>query len=295
MKQRVCQRWFAMGAIINIWKLVSVCMITVAMLSSPVGAYVLKGPHLLELMTARSDRVKSLQVSQKLFIYNLGNGGEPVELKETLRYVFPWAFRSDIESEHATRIHLKSQNSVVTIIDGNISAETETGSDLYKDIILYHSRVSLNERLTLLGVDITVTSLGRFEDKIAYVLGAQYPDESYSQIWIDRETFRPFRWLMIKPDDDNQKEVLEFRYLEWQQVQGAWYPMQIEFYQGGRLTRQIRVNHIRVNPTFPETLFDIVRIKSMHQTRSGDQDRKDGREEISDLEKTIEEFKKMYE
>ena len=39
---------------------------------------------------------------------------------------------------------------------------------------------AMEKELPVLGVDIDVSSLGRFQDKIAYVVGARYPDESGS-------------------------------------------------------------------------------------------------------------------
>lgn len=278
----------------TILKLVLVFSLTVGVLSVPGDAYVLNGPHLLELMTAKSGRAQGLAVSQKLFLYDSG-GYESIELKETARYIFPRAFRSDVESAYASRIHLLSQNMAVTIVDGEISADSESEFDLYKDIILYNTRETLNRRLTQLGLDVTITSLGRFEKKIAYVLGVQYPDESKSQLWVDRETFRPIRWLLVRGGDVEAHELLEFRYSNWQQVEGAWYPMIVEMYERGQLVRKIVADHIRINPVLPKELFDVVRIRSQHQTRAEKSFDRDGREDMQDLDKTIEDFRKMYQ
>ncbi len=259
------------------------------------NTYVLPGPHILELMTTKSRKAKTLLVSQKLIIYDSDLNSAPVELHETLKYMFPDSFRSDIESDNAKRIHVMTKGSAITVIDGKISAQTESLFDRYKDIVLYHSRVLLNERLTLLGIDVTITSLGRFDGQIVYVLGAQYPDTSHSQIWFDRDTFRPFRWLLTRDTAKGNKDILEVRYLNWQEVRGTWYPMHIEFYAGQRLVREIKVEDIRINPSFPEGIFDIEHIKSIYQPMVVIVPEQNKKGEISDIQKTIDEFKKMYE
>ena len=66
------------------------------------NAYVLSGPHILELMTTKYSKAKRLLVSQKMILYNNDPQQRTVELKETLRYVFPDVFRSDIRSEGRT-------------------------------------------------------------------------------------------------------------------------------------------------------------------------------------------------
>ncbi len=263
--------------------------------SASAAAYVLPGTHILELMATKSKKAKTLLVSQRLVIHDSYAKADSVELNETLRYMFPESFRSDVESENAKRIHVMSKGSAVTVIEGRISEQAETRFDRYKDVILFNSRVLLNEKLTLLGLDVTITSLGRFEDKIAYVMGAQYPDKSSSQIWFDRVTFRPIRWLLVSDTPQGIKDILEVRYLNWQAIRGLWYPMRIEFYKQERLVREIRVDHIKVNPSFSGKLFDIEHIKSIYQPAAVVAPRQEQMGGISEIQKTIEEFKKMYE
>jgi len=275
--------------------IVFLTLILVFCLTASMDAYVLKGPHILELMTSKYGKAKRLLVSQNLILYANDPQRGQVELKETLRYIFPEVFRSDIRSENAHRIHVVSGNAVLTAIDGKITTESETDFDRYKDILLYHYREVLHERLTLLGVDVSVTSLGRFQDKIAYILGAQYPNESSSQIWVEKETFKPLRWLIIKNTPDDQPNVLDIQYQNWQQFENNWYPMNTLFFENGRLVREIRVDSIRVNPSFARDLFDIRYLKKIYQPVASvtpDQQESEG---INEIQKTIEDFKKIYE
>jgi len=255
---------------------------------------VLQGPHLLELMTQNFGKSPRLLVSQKLIIYD-GNQEGAVEFNETLKYVFPDVFRSDILSENVQRIHLVSNGIVLTVIDGKAVAESETLYDRYKDIILYNSRVLLEKKLSLHGVDITASSLGRFQGEPVYVLGAQYPDESVPQLWLDKDTFRPFRWIITGIASKRHEDSLEIRYLDWQQLNKIWYPMQIEFYRHDILVREIKVQHIEAAPAFSKDFFDIDHLKSIYLPEAKKGSEQSEEKDLNEVQKAIEEFKKIYE
>jgi len=214
----------------------------------PAKAYVLQGPHLLELMTQNIGTTGSLFVSQKLVLYDDGFKDGSIELKESLKYIFPEKFRSDIVSKNSKRIHVFSKGRSLTVLDEKTVADHETIFDRYKDIILYNSRSALLQRLAHLGINTSVVSLGRFNSKPVYVLGAQYPDETTTQIWLNKETFRPFRWIINHNNPDGRIDTLEVRYDKWQKIRKIFYPMHIEFYQDDHLIRMIEVDEIKLSP-----------------------------------------------
>ncbi len=254
-------------------------------------AYVLPGPYLLELMAQNLGDAKRLMVIQKLVLYDDTLKKSAVELSETLTFIFPKTFRSDILSDNIQRIHVLSKDEALTIMDKRISDEPETRYDLYKDLLLFRSREILQERLSRLGVDTKVSSLGRFEGKPAYVLGAQYPDETAPQIWLDKNTFRPFRWIMAT----RATQRLEVVYLDWKKLNRSWYPMRIEIFSNDNLVREIYVQDIKENPSFPADFFDIQQLKLQYPQRADKDEQENGTEEdLSEIQKTIEEFKKIY-
>lgn len=270
-------------------------LLTVLSLYALANAYVLQGPHILELMVQNVGKAKGLWVSQKLVCHDNGEQNGAVEFYETLKYVFPETFRSDILSDTIQRIQVLSNGLALTIIDGKVAAESETRLDRYKDLLLYRSRMLLEQRLSLLGVDITVSSLGRFEGKPAYVLGAQYPDESVPQIWFDKDSFRPFRWIVMCGAGETRNESLEVRYAGWHQVNRTWYPMHIELFVNDILVREIKVQDIRVNPSFTEDIFDIEYLRSTYSPGASVESDQQKTEDLNEVQKTIEEFKRIYE
>jgi outer membrane lipoprotein-sorting protein len=253
-------------------------------------AYVLPGPYLLKLMTQNLGIANRLLVTQKLVLHDDNPNMSADELSETLKFKFPKTFRSDIVSENIQRIRILSDRSVFTVIDGKISDEPENSYDHYKDLILFRSREILQERLSNLGVDVKVTSFGRFQGRPAYVLGAQYPDETLPQVWLDKKTFLPFRWIIT----GNATQNLEVLYLDWKKLNRTWYPMRIEFFSNGNLVREIHVQDIKVNPSFQADLFDIQQLKSLYPQDAPAEPKNGDKEELDEVQKTIDEFKNIY-
>lgn len=253
-------------------------------------AYVLPGPYLLKLMTQNLGDAKRLMVIQKLVLHDDTLKKSGVELSETLTFIFPNIFRSDILSENIQRIHILSKNEALTVMDKKISDEPESRYDLYKDLLLFRSREILQKRLSHLGVNTNISSLGRFQGKPSYVLGAQYPDETAHQIWLDKNTFLPFRWIMTT----SANQHLEVVYLDWKKLGHSWYPMRIEIFSNGALVREIYVQDIKEDPSFPADFFDIRKLKLQYPRRASDEQENEAKEDLDEVQKTIEEFKKIY-
>jgi hypothetical protein len=220
-----------------------------------------------------------------------------IQLDESLKYLFSEAFRSDIVSESNQRIYISNQGQTVTVIDGVISDAAESQFDVYKDLLLYRSREILSERLSNLGIDISVSSLGRFDGRIALVLGAEFPDQTVPQLWIDKETFHPLGIIVFgaKSPYGTQTGFLEIRYSNWQKVGKISYPMLIEFIQDGVTVRVIEVDDYQINPNFSKDIFDIARLKLEYRQSIRTPDPARESEGLSEVQKTIEEFKKIFE
>jgi hypothetical protein len=88
---------------------------------------------------------------------------------------------------------------------------------------------------------------------------------------------------------------IEVRYFEWQKVHHAWYPMRIKFFVAGILVREIHVQNIKVNPSFSKELFDIKHLKSLYPQVAPAEQEQENKEDLNEVQKTIEDFKKLYE
>jgi hypothetical protein len=222
---------------------------------------------------------------------------ETIQLEESLKYLFSEAFRSDIVSELNRRVFVSNQGQTITVIDGVISDAAESKFHVYKDLLLFRSRETLSERLSNLGIDISVSSLGRFDGRLALVVGAEFPDQTVPQMWVDKETFEPLGIIVFeeKSPYSDQTVFLQIRYSNWQQIGKINYPMRIEFIQDDVLVRAIEVDDYQINPGFSKDVFDIVRLRSEYAEREKTPDRNGESEGLSEVQKTIEEFKKIFE
>jgi hypothetical protein len=253
---------------------------------------VLKSGHILQLMAGSSGKTKYLRINQHIVVFDhLADNGKII-LPETVYYSFPTKFRSDIIAESIQRIHIVSNQVALTVIDRHITSETGSLFDSYKDLLLFRSRYLLEQRLNDMGIDTGISSFGRFNDTLAFVIGAQYPDESVSQVWVDKETFRPLRWI-IKTGEPLIREF-EIRYLQWQETGGGWYPWRVEFYENQMLVRQIAVDRVSPEKTIAREVFDVVALKKKYARQVDLPDHVDG-EDISEVQKTIDSFKKRFE
>lgn len=261
------------------------------------NAYVLSGPHILELMTEKLGKPKKLQVEQKLIIYRdiTDNTQEQTQFNETMSYMFPDYFRSDIYSENIQKTYLVVPDDSIVIVDGQIGSVAPTEFDFYKDILLYRSRIILEEKLPLLGIDLSISSLGRFQDRIAYIIGAKYPDESASQIWVDKESFKPLRWIVLSRKDDHDYFKIEIRYLNWRKYSRTWYPKTIEFYQNNLLVRVIQVTKVNPIAKFNDNLFDIEQMREMYHPKTPEPIDNKKPDDLDEIKKTIEDFNKIFE
>ena len=271
-------------SMIPIWAAFSMAalslMVITAAAPNRTAAYVLEGPHVLELTAAAMGKIAALQVEQKLQIYPMTPETPPTVFDETALYVMPERFRSDIVSDQIQRTHLVFASSSLTVIDGRVAVGQDP-FDLYQRVLRSRTRPRLMQTLNQLGVETAISSLGRLEEKVVFVLGARYPDESTSQLAVDKATFLPLRLLLVTQESETAGSRLEIFYRDWQKVQSGWFPFQVIFYTGGRLTREIRVTNLRLNPAIPSEIIDLEARRGVQVIIEGDPDMIPGESHIA--------------
>lgn len=259
----------------------------------PASGNALSGPHILDLMAKTLSAAHTLRVEQTVVVEEAAIADHPLELNETLSYAFNDRFRSDTQFKNTVRIHVVSQDRILTVIDGRRIVDASGRFDQYKDLLLYRSRALLLKTLLAHGVDVGKASIGRYEDRIVYIIGAQYPDKSVSQLWVDKESFLPLRWMHVSSRDP--KENLIFVYSDWQKKADLWYPVQVDTLHGNRLIRRIRAHQIEVNVTLPPELFDIPQLMMAYpQEESAAGSPGLDSDPSREVQRTIEAFQKKF-
>lgn len=259
-------------------------------------SYVLTGPHILYKMISKLGKPDTILVTGKLKLHNTGDPLKSVtELSETVRFLFPEKFRSDVFSDVSHQIFISSFENSLYILNNKIISEEGVNFDVYKDILLYRSVEFLRHKLKIQGIDVNISSLGRSNEGFVYIIGAQYPDEETPQLVVDKTSFLPVKWLIKYGSSDDFPNMLDIRYLNWRKNGKSWYPGKIEFYTNGQLVREFETDEQVVNPSFADNTFDILYYMSLYSSDfsnpSGDSDT----EKIDEVQKTIDDFNKIYE
>jgi hypothetical protein len=227
----------------------------VASLSSPSAAYVPVADHLLALVASRLDDPAPSVVRQVRTLPAPEPGQAARQFREIVYIRFPGAFRSELTTDDGRRVVVERSGLRWTSKTEGIAEPTPEPMDLAIRLLVHNRPEGLARVLAAAGIDLTVTSLGRFEGRLGFVLGARYPDESVPQVWFDRETLLPFRWLMLNPTAEGPPQRTEIRYFAWQKTGDLRYPQVMACYQDERLVSEARVEGIQSPAEVPDTLF----------------------------------------
>jgi len=268
--------------------------------------YMIDGPKILQLVAHKIGRANTLLVNQHLVTYIFKHKVQRELAKEAVRYDFPNIFRSDMTSDDLNKFFLAKGDRTLTVVNNQIDPDAESELDLYHFLLLHHHRDGLINFLEMFGIDTNIRSLGKFQKEIAYVIGAQYPDDDQSQLWINKVTLLPMRWLLVTLTQPNSMdsdqtstppklECLEFRFSLWQKFDRLYYPMRLDILHNGILTREIRVNDVIVNPELDNTMMDIDQQKILYPKVRQSWIEPDEEDDVDDIQKTIEDFKKKFE
>lgn len=290
--QRPARRRF----IIALWRRTGIALLTAVLclgfFSNHAAGYVVPGPQAAELMIRALGNGKTLSVRQRVVFYDFAADSLVREVTESAVYIFPERYRSEIRSTGIHRIHVEADGKSITITDGSITNRSVSWLDRYKDLLLCRERSRLIERLAGFGVNPLVTSLGRFGEVVVVIIGARYPDEDRPQVWLDKNSFLPLRWI-LRPDSDPEGPF-EVQFSAWQEVARQWYPRRIEFYENNVIVREILVEKVVTSASVNPEDFDVDDLATRFAQPVAPENAGDV-PPASEIEKAIEDFRKRFE
>lgn len=278
--------------------------------------YVIDGSKILGLTARQIGRADTLTVNQNLTTYVVDEHTKRNMAKEVVRYIFPDIFRVDLTTDGVQKIFLANDDFSLAVMNGKVDPRAESELDLYHYLLLRHYSSALTNFLEAYGIDTTISSLGKFEKKVAYVVGAQYPNQDNSQLWIDKATLLPMRWILViysQSDQHSSEQVeedppvldrLEFRFSLWQKFDTLNYPKRIDIFYNDILQREVRVNDVKVDLKLDEALMNIEKQRALYPENKANAadpqndgyEINDGQENsIDDIQRTIDNFNKKFE
>jgi len=258
-------------------------------------AYILPAEQILTFMIKALGPARSFEILQRATEYDSAFEGGVHELNGVLYYRHPDRFRSEVSAPGGEQIRVVSPEGAISVADGKIISETEAPLDHFKDLLFYRDTEALLKRLSEFHIDLDIVSLGRFKDKIAYVIGAKYPDESVPQVWIEKDTFRPIRYV-VRGRGPNNMDVEEVEYADYTPLdKKRWYPGRILFFRNGQLARVYVLSTFRLNPDLPDAWFDVAYLKTLYEPIASSGPSPSPPSALDEVKKTITDFSKAFE
>jgi hypothetical protein len=100
------------------------------------------------------------------------------------------------------------------------------------------------------GVALADAALGRFDGRIAYVIGGR-PTEARPLLYVEKDGFQPLRLLSTEGG-----ALHDVRLLGWgSQMGGDWFPRAVEVWTGDTALLRFATEKVSANPSLPELLF----------------------------------------
>ncbi|HET9554932.1 MAG TPA: hypothetical protein VFP50_18345 [Anaeromyxobacteraceae bacterium] len=112
---------------------------------------------------------------------------------------------------------------------------------------------ALAEALVRRGVKLDDATLGRFNGRLAYVLGGRFVEGKRQPLaFVDKESFMPLRLLAAEGG-----AVLDVRLIDWASPTGGdWFPRAVEVWDGAQLLAKFTTEKAAANPKLSEALFE---------------------------------------
>jgi hypothetical protein len=254
--------------------------------------YVLGPEMLLSLMSREIGQPGGFTVKQTIRRDLMScDDDSGVGVREIAWYNIPGQFRVEAVSEEGkTSVYVTAAERAVTILNQTVLSTDENSLMLYTAPLLFRDWETLSERLSDLGVAVSVTSLGRLDRRVAFVVGAHYPDVSVSQFWVDKETFLPWR-LLVKTSEDDTIEVV---YGDWRKEDRFSHPHRIDIYRNNTLHHTICCQGVTRTRSFADDFFNIDHLQSQYPS-VGEDPFDPAEKPLDDIEQTIDDFRKLYQ
>ncbi len=227
---------------------------------SSAAAYVLPAPFILKMMADRRERLELKDLTVQLNT-EVGEAGAVVEEYWYLKP--PERSRRVRQEEEQTVVELQREGKQARGPEGALKLVKGPIADPLPTL-LFPAGADLDQKLQRivaqlkgLGVDTTVSALGRFNGTVCYIIGARSFEADRPQLWLDKETFLPLR-LIHFPTHEGKKVRRELRWLEFgSSTTGEFFPRILEVWEAGKRSERAEVEKVEVNTKVPETIFDL--------------------------------------
>lgn len=207
--------------------------------------------------------VKTLRVVQETTFFDVPEAPRGLRAAERTWLRAPDGLRHEVELSQGLRVVLVSDKRRKV----QDPAEGRPGVRALPAFALHflaggapQSATSLAERLVrdlqAMGVDLDEVHHGRFDGRIAYVIGARPWETDKSQVWIDKDEHLVLR-VVSRASTAPASGGEEVRLQGYGSPEGGgWFPRVVEHWRGGTLLQRSITRDVEVNADTRKGLFD---------------------------------------
>ena len=112
------------------------------------------------------------------------------------------------------------------------------------------------------GYDLSKLREDSWEEKPAYVVGADRGDLKSKQFWVAKDTLLFVR--EIEPARDNPSKLDDIRFIHYQPLAGAWIAAGVEVYSDGKKVFSEDYSDIQANVKLEPAVFDPEKFSTTH-------------------------------
>jgi hypothetical protein len=215
----------------------------------------------LERINERGTR--SLQVEARVQVYGTGGAPRGEPLVERTWIASPGQLRRETEGDDGVVVEVRAGGRALVKAPGQPDRASKAGLDLLVGILAPAPSSEgpadgLVEALKALGVNTEVTAYGRFDGRVAVVVGGKPFETDQPTVWLDKDTLLPVRVVTFQKGADGATQKVDVRYLGWgSAVGGNWYPASIEVWRADQLVRRAVTQSVVRNEPVDQGLFSL--------------------------------------
>lgn len=222
-------------------------------LAGSVWSYLPSAEKILGTMTKNFRSIEDLSFEKKDIIYDAETGGEITTYDARGFFLTPEKFRDEVDTPSGKTVTIVDQNLQAFYVGDKLQQKTKVVTSV-ELMFLIDSTSRLVELLNKLSISTEIIGFGRLDGRIAYTIGVPGEGHDGPQLWIDKKLGLPLR-LVIPVKGGS---TLRIEYREWEKIgENAHFPRGVYFYNGQGLSREWRIEKIKLNSGIKSSLFAV--------------------------------------
>jgi len=220
-------------------------------------AYILTAEQILRPILRANRHINDLKIGLKTTIFDDGYDEEKIETDERIYVKKGGKFRSERVFNHGEDIIINSGRKSLVMVKDETAANCREIDIVLPILLLQKSIGDLINDLNYFGVDTGTVAFDRIDGQVSFVIGERMGQIPCSQLWIEKETGFPLRFIGIGTSN-GERVILRAEYIDYTRVKrDFWFPGRIEFYRNDILWVVSVPVKILVNEKISDSFFII--------------------------------------